>query len=326
MNLKIGTVAMATALIAVGVQADSFGTGGNAFTLDFVNIGYAGNTADTSGYGAVADSYRMGMHEVTIDQFAKARAADSRIGDGDENPYAIGVNGAASRTSWYEAAKFANYLTTGDAYTGAYQFNRERVKFPDACVDSNLYENNLIPRGLAPRSVIGSGVLTVVDRAAAVGTYGTVYVLPTEDEWYKAAYLKSDGSAYTLYATGDSVPGVEIDANYGGSGGTYSTPWDVGTGNAENNGTFDMNGNVWEWNESTWDGTLTTMDESRVIRGGAFNDSEIDLRSSSRNDNNPAGEGGSVGFRVVAIPEPSSLAMVGVACGLGLFIRRKFML
>jgi len=293
MRLKVGTVMMATALVAVGAQADSFGTGGNAFTLDFVNIGNAGNAADTSGYGAVVDAYRMGMHEVTIDQFAKARAADSRIGDGDENPYAIGVNGAASRTSWYEGAKFANWLTTGDAYTGAYQFD-------------------------------GGGTLTNVNRAAAVGTYGTVYVLPTEDEWYKAAYLKSDGSAYTLYATGDSVPGVETDANYGGSGGTYSTPWNVGTGNAENNGTFDMNGNVWEWNESAFDGTLNDMAEGRVIRGGAFSSNGDALRSSFRAQINPAGEGNNIGFRVVAIPEPSSLAMVGVACGLGLFIRRKF--
>ena len=28
-------------------QADTFGTGGNEFTIDFVNIGNAGNAADT---------------------------------------------------------------------------------------------------------------------------------------------------------------------------------------------------------------------------------------------------------------------------------------
>nr|WP_281281235.1 SUMF1/EgtB/PvdO family nonheme iron enzyme [Pontiella desulfatans] len=165
-----------------------------------------------------------------------------------------------------------------------------------------------------------------VDRDAAVTAYGTVYVLPTEDEWYKAAYLKSDGSAYSLYATGDSVPGVETDANYDGYNGTYSTPWDVGTGGvAENNGTFYMNGNVWEWNESAYDGTLDDMAELRVVRGGAFSVSELGLRSSTRHSYSPESESYLFGFRVAAIPEPSSIMLVGVAGGFALFIRRRLM-
>lgn len=186
MGAKAGILIMVLALAAGGALADSFGSGENAFTLDFVNIGNTGNTAQSAanrahgdsggdGYGAVGYNYRMGMHEITIGQFAKARAADSRIDNGNENPYAIGVNGPAGRVSWHESAKFANWLTTGNAYTGAYQFDSD-------------------------------GTLSHVNRAAAVSTYGTVYVLPTEDEWYKAAYFKSDGSAYTLYATGDSAP------------------------------------------------------------------------------------------------------------------------
>lgn len=307
MKLKIGTTIMATVFMAVGAQADSFGSGANAFSLDFVNIGNAGNAADSSGYGAVADDYRMGMYEVTIDQFAKANAAaGGTLGDGDENPYSGGVNRAASRTSWLEAAKFANYLTSGTYNGGAYQFS-----------DVNT--------------------LTGVDRDAAVSTFGTVYVLPTEDEWYKAAYYKpvNDGS-YSLYANGDgtvAVPGTapthgtSSGWNYYDSGYAVGPPdyiWDVGFGAEEQNGTFDMNGNVWEWNESAWDGTLDNMAESRVIRGGAFNSHENTLRSFFRYNSNPTFEDDSLGFRVAAIPEPSSIAMVGVVSGLGLFIRRKF--
>ena len=88
-------------------------------------------------------------------------------------------------SSWYEAAKFANWLTSGNALQGAYGFS-----------DATTF--------------------TGVDRATALTTYGTIYVLPTEDEWYKAAYLKSDGSGYTTYATGDSVPVAGTDANYNG--------------------------------------------------------------------------------------------------------------
>ncbi len=43
MKLKRRTIMMAAALVAVGAQADSFGTGGNAFSIDFMDIGYAGN-------------------------------------------------------------------------------------------------------------------------------------------------------------------------------------------------------------------------------------------------------------------------------------------
>lgn len=304
MNIKVGVAMMAAALVAAGAQADTvvFGSGGNQFSMDFVNIGNTGvggdtaNTVNGGNPGAVNYNYQMGTYEVTIDQFAKAHAASGNtLGNNNENPQSIGVNGAASNTSWLEAAKFANYLTSGTYNGGAYQFS-----------DVNT--------------------LTGVDRAAAVSTYGTVYVLPSEDEWYKAAYLKSDGSAYTLYATGDSVPGVETDANYGGSGGSYSTPWDVGTGNAENNGTFDMNGNVMEWNESAFDGTLDDVAEIRVIRGGGFHEFEYGLRSSTRNTNILPYEAILIGFRVAAIPEPSSIAMVGMVSGLGLFIRRRLML
>ena len=42
-----------TLAIQPAAQADTFGTGGNEFTIDFVNIGNAGNAADTTGYGAV---------------------------------------------------------------------------------------------------------------------------------------------------------------------------------------------------------------------------------------------------------------------------------
>jgi len=44
---------------------------------------------------------------------------------------------------------------------------------------------------------------------------GTIYVIPTEDEWYKAAYYA--GSGYSLYAFGtDTAPIAGTDTNYDG--------------------------------------------------------------------------------------------------------------
>ncbi len=117
---SIMLVAAMAAMVAIGAQADTFGTGTNQFIIDFVEIENAGNAADASGYGAVNHTYYIGTYEITIDQFTKARTLDSRIGDGDEghwndDPRTVGLSGPASKASWVESARFANWLTTGDS-------------------------------------------------------------------------------------------------------------------------------------------------------------------------------------------------------------------
>lgn len=284
---------MSAALLVAGAQAESITHGSTTINMDFVNIGYAGNVADTTGYGAVDYNYRIGRYEVTADQWESVIAADPNVGNAGDW---AGSQPTAS-SSWYEAAKFANWLTTGNAHSGAYQFD-------------------------------GSGVLTGVDRAAALSIYDTVYVLPSEDEWYKAAYFKSDGTAYTCYATGNTRPVADVESNYEPDEGSIwhvSAPWNVGTGIVENNGTYDMNGNVWEWNESATDGTLDDLDENRVWRGGSYGVYSSSLRSSYRSCPDPSCSYSTVGFRVAAIPEPSSVAMIGLVCGCGVFIRRRLL-
>ena len=60
---------------------ETFGSGANAFTMDFVTIGNPGNVADTMGYphtiGSVAYTYNLGKYEVSRDQINKANAAGS---------------------------------------------------------------------------------------------------------------------------------------------------------------------------------------------------------------------------------------------------------
>lgn len=252
--------------------------------MDFVNIGHAGNTADTTGYGAVGHDYRIGKYEVTADQWNAVIAADSRVGN-------IGFGRGSQPTgnaSWPDAVRFCNWLTTGNAYTGAYK------------CDS-----------------VGN-VIGVMSRADILADGGLFYVLPTEDEWYKAAYFKADGNEYTTYATGNSIP----TAGAGGENYSYinKNAWAVGTGVQENNGTFDMNGNVWEWNESSWD----SDPDKRIRRGGSYLNDEINMRSSIRFPNLASDNYFDLGFRVAAIPEPSSALLIAIIGGLGLFVRRHF--
>ncbi len=155
--------------------------------MDFVTIGNPGNAADTqvmtadgtTGYGSVGYNYRIGKYEVTAAQWQTINTA-AGIG----NPGNWSGNQPVAGISWYDAAQFCNYLTSGNKYSGAYKFDI-------------------------------SGNFLSIDRASSISTYGTTYVIPTEDEWYKAAYFKPDGSGYSLYANGtDIAPIAGVNSNY----------------------------------------------------------------------------------------------------------------
>lgn len=281
------------AVASLRLQADTISHNGTTLEMDFVDIGYAGNVANTTGFsssaGAVSYGYRMGRFEVTADQWAAVRSADPRVGNSGVN------NGEqpASFVSRNEALKFANWLTTGDVYRGAYQFN------------------------------VTGALTNVLSRTEIRAMGSTVYVVPTENEWYKAAYFKSDGSGYTLYPTGNSQPEEGVVANY--DGGAFSSAWSVGSGAEENNGTYDMGGNISELTESIqvsniFNGTSTNY----IVKGGNFLSSDWGLDSQNRVViYDPDRETNDTGFRVVAIPEPSSFVLMLLTGYGGFFLRKR---
>jgi len=75
--------------------------------MDFVQIGNAGNAADTTGYGAVATTFWMGKYEVSRDMIEKANSEGnlgttlmdmtSYGGNGPDRP-ATGVVGSRWRS------------------------------------------------------------------------------------------------------------------------------------------------------------------------------------------------------------------------------------
>ena len=174
--------------------------------IDFVPIGSPGNAADTqvmndgtTGYGAVGYEYRIGRHEITYgqwDAFVSAVGAPTGNPSGayDANARFRGTNVPINLVSWLEAAQFCNYLTTGDKSLGAYLFSGDNAN---------------------------PGDFEGIDRDSAVSAYGIAYVIPTEDEWYKAAYFTCSG--YSNYANGlDTIPSPDNGWNYGG--GAYYFP------------------------------------------------------------------------------------------------------
>lgn len=280
-KLSVGILVLLTAV----ARGDTFGTGTNQFSMEFVDIGFLTNEFDSiTGYGKVNYAYRIGKYEVSIDQFTKADAADDRIGNGNENFWndgfrSGGTNAPAARVSWIEAAKFCNWLTSSNAYAGAYLF------------DTN-------------------GVLTGVDRPAAAIAYGTVYLIPSEDEWYKAAFFTLiDAITYALY----SVDVADIATLHGTPDGLnfrlrseFARPypdfiWEARAGGEERGGTRNMLGNVSELLESAWDGELDDINEYRVRRGGEYGATLREMISTNRLPISVEGELSHTGLRVASV-------------------------
>jgi formylglycine-generating enzyme len=311
-----------------------------ATTMPTVAIGNPGNTADTryvaAGVGSVGYQYRIGKYEVTNAQYVEflngvdpsgrnmlalydvLMTSDARGG--------INFNGNApggSRyeikpgrddkpvvvVSWYDAIRFANWMHngmgSGDTENGAYTL-----------------------LGRTPTPTNGNSITR---------NPGAKWWLPSDDEWYKAAYHKNDGVTgnYWNYPTstdaipysdqppGSDAPDPSNTANFfrndfvaNGYNDGYAVTGserfiaqnyltDVGAYVLSDSpyGTFDQGGNVWEWNE-----TLNGV-PARGQRGSSSAFDSPYLRASGHGGDGPTGQSFDVGFRVASIPEPASIAL-----------------
>jgi formylglycine-generating enzyme required for sulfatase activity len=274
-------------------------------TIDWVNVGNAGNAANANGYGAVSYAYQIGKYEVTNAQygaFLNAAAQTDSYGlynsnmssfgitkSGSSGSYSYSVSTALANrpvvyVSWFDAARMANWMMNGQGSggteTGAYTLN---------------------------------GAINGIVLANA----GAQVYIPTGDEWYKAAYYNGATSTYSLYPNGEdsiTTANANYDFNVGSAVnvGTYSS-------DPSSYGTFDQGGNVYEWND-----TVSSGGSSRGIRGGSWVSPGYNLASSDSSYTSPSSENGVIGFRLasVSVPEPSSLVLT-MLFGAGIVARRK---
>ena len=301
---------------------ETFGSGANAFTMDFVTIGNPNNVADTTGWpnpvgtgwripvGSVGYAYNMGMYEVSRTQFDKANSAGS-LGITLQDMSPFGGNGVlkpATGVSWYEAAKFVNWLNTSTGNTAAYKFDGSGAFQLWAEGDAGYNANNLFRNSLAK------------------------YVIASSNEWYKAAYGNLDGT-WNNYPTGsDSVPtavtsGTAPNTAVYGNAGQYG-PADINdAGGLSPYGTMGQGGNALEWTETAYDGSNNITGENRDQLGGSWyygaGDS-IWLDASGKDFDDPANDHFTEGFRVASVPEPSALSLLAFGLsGLAMIRRRK---
>ena len=299
-----------------------FGIGG-PIEIETVEVGNPGNAGELSGEGAgghgpdrlcggVDYTYSIGKYEVTAGQytaFLNAVASTDPHGlysgnmwsavdgckieqHGDSGSYTYTVSQEwadrpVNYVNWGDAARFVNWLHNGQP-VGAQDLPTTE--------DGAYYLNGETDEGL----------FSVARESDAT------WVIPSEDEWYKAAYHFNDGvtSNYWDYPTGtntlptsEAPPGTDLtngSANYN----TWSNgaPYFRTVGGAYDAkpsvspyGTFDQGGNVWEWTDTSM------FDWAKCLRGSSYgNDFEM-MHAAHRQEAPPALTFGHVGFRIARV-------------------------
>jgi sulfatase modifying factor 1 len=325
-------------------------------TIDWVTVGDPGNAGETQTYGqsefspgvtltfgAVAEAFQISKYLVTIGQYTDflnavaatdpyelyntRMATDLNIAgilrSGTIGGYSYSVidndgnsaNRPITYVSWYSAARFANWMHNGqgagDTETGAYELG------------SNWETTN--PPTVNP---------------------GAQFYIPTEDQWYKAAYYSpvKDGvgsPGYYKFATqNDEFPDNVVgpgtnqanfynlrytvtqsedyskDQNYLTAVGAFSNSFSL-------YGTFDQSGSVFEWNDLTGESS-----SFRGLRGGDWSTfGGFDMQSNRRiGSGNPLYADEMIGFRLASpVPEPATLGLAsgGALCAGGWWVLRR---
>ncbi len=293
-----------------------FGSGGNAFNMEFVAIGNANNADDLTGdpnpAGKVEYAYQMGKFEVSEDMITKFNASQALQITKDTR----GVNKPATSVSWNEAARFVNWLNTSTGGFAAYNAT--------GGVNTNI----------TPWTALDT---LDYDASNPYRSMRTNYVLPSMDEWYKAAYYNPLTSTYSDYTNGLNTAPTAVASGTAANTAVYGQifaqgPADImSAGGLSPYGIMGLGGNVFEWEETAFSLNNSSGSSARGRRGGNWDsESAFNLSSSARNSLNPALEISSIGFRVaslssaaVAVPEPSSLIMFTTMAISALWYRKR---
>jgi len=323
--------------------------------IDTVLIGNPGNagrpvtpemTNDTRWFkfgvfGSVAESYRIGTTEVTNDQYVTFLNAIAST-----DPHSLFNTSMESdpRGGIQRTGTNGNYSYSSKTLFGNKPVNY--VSFWDTLRFSNWLHNDM-PSGAQDDSSTEDGAYVLggvtnppspVRDVAATRKPGAKWFLPSDDEWFKAAYHKNDGITGNYYeyptaandvptiatanANGDvSNPGSNVvnyrlGAGWNGLTGNLTTVGSTESPSAY--GTFDQAGNLDEWNETVitclsnasggcnaGPGTEDDFSQVAIIRGGTWRDANdfhiVGIMNSSRDVGGPNGSRNIIGFRVASL-------------------------
>jgi hypothetical protein len=319
MAVVASTIGIPTTL-AINIETVLVGDVGNAADTRFMNDG-------TTGYGDVAYSYRMGKFEITNDQYVVfLRAVASQV-----DPYGVydffmggGTYGGITR------------IGTDGNYTFAVKPNMGNkpvayVTYWDAARFAN-WMHNLQPTGPQNASTTEDGAyalngITSDGGGSIARKAGARWFLPSDDEWYKAAFYDPRNAVqggppgndhYWTWATrsdaaptpaaanlvgdvsnpGPNVATIENGADWNDIDGNITSVGTAGMESASYYGTFDQSGNGGEWNE----GLANPSFIYRTLRSG--NPSLPAYWASAGERTWAFPQGSSAGFRLASVLDP----------------------
>ncbi len=172
------------------VAADTFGSGEHAFEIEFVTVGDPGNPADTTGdpnpAGSLPYVYRIGKYEISEAMIDAVNALTEGDAEPIERAIARGPNKPATGVMWWSWARFANWLNTSTGNHPAYKFDDSGNFQLWELGDAGYNPNNLFRNRLAK------------------------YVIPSADEWYKAAFYDPVSDLWWDYPNGRNTPPTPV--------------------------------------------------------------------------------------------------------------------
>ena len=326
------SVLATTAASNAGFRLAAAATPAQQVTLTMLPVADAGNAADTAtGFGAAGYEFTIARTAVTIGQYTAflnavaktdphrlynpALGTDRNVGGitrvGLPGSYSYSVLNIDGNTadrpityvSWFDAARFANWMTNG----------QPRGPQTARTTENGSYNLARFPGGrAAPRNVVNPNTRRP-----------PTFFLPTENEWYKAAYFSPDKGGpgvpgYWSFATQSDSPPANLppdsatagNANYlvGPTysvtqssvfepGQNYLTAVDAFADSGSHYGTLNQNGNVYQWNDLAGRAGLL-----RGLRGGFWAGGAVTLRSSTFTQVIAGREANDTGFRLVGGP------------------------
>lgn len=275
----------------------TFIEGANAFEIEFVTVGDAGNLTDhvtmpwgeEVTMGAVDYVFGIAKFEISREMIDVVNAStvlnitmrdmEDRGGNRPQMP--------ATGISWTEASYFVNWLNINQGYQPAYCGN---WKPNDPGFNPDNHTRSTLTR----------------------------YVLPSADEWHKAAYYDPEVEDYWTFPTGSNdeptpvvsgtAPNTAVHRHEVVGEDVLVGPADITqAGGLSPYGVMGMGGNVGEWEETAFDFKNDNIFRDEYgLRGGSWNSNHTPSSlSSSVRGKGPRGlSSSSIGFRVVMLPEP----------------------
>src|SRR3954470_3096764 len=185
-----------TGLFTFVVAMAACTTTARAVTIDMLTVGNPGNGPDTrydaTGFGSVDHVYQIGKYEVTAGQYTEFLNA---VADADPNglyntAMADPIGSLGANIQRFGSSPNFNYSVAADWANRPVNY----VNFWDAARFANWLHNGQ-PTGAQGPGTTEDGAYHDVDDQHSFGrNIGAKFFIPTDDEWYKAAYHKNDGT------------------------------------------------------------------------------------------------------------------------------------